>query len=416
VKDKLTVLKSFFGKDADKVFLVGGCVRDSLTGRPVKDVDLLTQLAPSALVKYGAKPVDPAVAFPVFSLYVDGLGRVEVALPRTEKKAGVGHTGFDVCTDVTLPVEVDLSRRDFTVNAMAVRVSDGLLFDPFNGQVDLTDNMLRHVTAAFKDDSLRVYRGLRFTCRGFTLAPETLAMMQEMDVTEQPAERVYMELEKAMRSEYPERFFQNMLHLDRVMSAHFPEVKNMVGVTAGPNEFHKGLDVFSHSVNVLKRMKDKTVAGRLAAFFHDVGKVYTDPTVLPHHYEHEDRSAEVMVNVLKRLRAPASVRTKVVGAVKNHMRVHKLDEMRPGKVLRLAGEAVAGSYDKLLMELYRADSDHPNQKSCDLFSQAVAVSKMSSRELGFTPVDFADRAGLVVRDMVFQRRVEYFRKVSRVAK
>src|SRR5512146_2243756 len=162
-----------------KVFLVGGAVRDQLLGVPVSDRDYVVVGArPDDLLREQYKPVGKD--FPVFLHPQTG---EEYALARTERKTGRGYHGFafDTSPDVTL--EDDLRRRDLTINAMA-RGEDGALIDPFGGERDLRERILRHVSAAFAEDPVRVLRVARFAARyaalGFRVADETIALMRQM--------------------------------------------------------------------------------------------------------------------------------------------------------------------------------------------------------------------------------------------
>jgi tRNA nucleotidyltransferase (CCA-adding enzyme) len=192
-----------------QVYLVGGAVRDELLGRPVVERDwVVVGSTPAEMEALGFRQVGRD--FPVF-LHPDTAE--EYALARTERKTGPGHTGF-VChagSEVTL--EEDLRRRDLTVNAMA-RDAQGNLVDPFGGSDDLRARVLRHVSEAFVEDPLRVFRVARFAAAlpEFTVAPETGALMARMAqqnlLAELSAERVWQELHKALSQQAPLRFFE----------------------------------------------------------------------------------------------------------------------------------------------------------------------------------------------------------------
>ncbi|MDZ4814209.1 MAG: multifunctional CCA tRNA nucleotidyl transferase/2'3'-cyclic phosphodiesterase/2'nucleotidase/phosphatase, partial [Pseudomonadota bacterium] len=160
-----------------KTFLVGGAVRDRLLGRAVKDRDfVVVGETPASMRERGFRSVGKD--FPVF-LHPDS--HEEYALARTERKTGPGYHGFAFAADANVTLEEDLARRDLTINAMAQN-GDGQLVDPYGGARDLADRWLRHVSAAFVEDPVRVLRVARFAARyaplGFRLAPETLALMR----------------------------------------------------------------------------------------------------------------------------------------------------------------------------------------------------------------------------------------------
>lgn len=188
-----------------KVYLVGGSVRDELLGLPVQDRDYVVVGAdPAEMLRQGYRPV--GADFPVF-LHPET--HEEYALARTERKTGPGYKGFSfhAAPDVTL--EDDLKRRDLTINAMA-RGEDGVLIDPHGGAADLRAGVLRHVSAAFAEDPVRILRVARFAARfGFALAPETLALMTSMvergEADALVPERVWQELARGLMEKSPSR-------------------------------------------------------------------------------------------------------------------------------------------------------------------------------------------------------------------
>src|ERR1700688_1454 len=162
-----------------QVYLVGGAVRDELLGRAVQERDwAVVGATPGELERAGYRAVGQD--FPVF-LHPDT--HEEYALARLERKIAAGYRGFAIGSSPTLTLEEDLRGRDLTINAMA-RGANGTLIDPFGGQADLRSRLLRHVSAAFAEDPVRILRVARFAARfaglGFTVAPETLALMRAM--------------------------------------------------------------------------------------------------------------------------------------------------------------------------------------------------------------------------------------------
>jgi tRNA nucleotidyltransferase (CCA-adding enzyme) len=199
-----------------KTYLVGGAVRDQLLGLPVKERDYVVVGATVAdMLKLGYQQVGKD--FPVF---LHPKTKEEYALARVERKVGLGYTGFTFDASPAVTLEEDLTRRDLTVNAIAQEIRGdeliGALIDPYHGQQDLIDKTLRHVSQAFVEDPVRILRIARFAARfaelGFTVAPETTALMQEMvkagEVNALVAERVWKELERALAEKNPEKFFE----------------------------------------------------------------------------------------------------------------------------------------------------------------------------------------------------------------
>ena len=208
-----------------EIYLVGGAVRDELLGRTVRERDwLVVGGSAKDLIAEGYRQVGRD--FPVF-LHPDT--HEEYALARTERKTAAGHAGFatDASPEVTL--EEDLARRDLTINALA-RDGRGRVIDPFNGRRDLKNGVLRHVTAAFAEDPLRVFRVARFAAQleGFSVHPDTRSFMADMaeSLSELPAERVWGEFRKALAAPAPQRFIEVLLDCG-CLSLWFPELKDI---------------------------------------------------------------------------------------------------------------------------------------------------------------------------------------------
>lgn len=219
-----------------KIFLVGGALRDRLLGRPVSDHDwLVVGATPEEMVARGYLPVGRD--FPVF-LHPET--REEYALARTERKSAPGYRGFTVHAAPDVTLEQDLARRDLTVNAIALPAelvsADGrfdpapeTLADPFHGQRDLRDKVLRHVTDAFREDPVRILRVARFAARfdDFDVAPETMALMRGMvaagEVDALVAERVWQELSRGLMETRPSRMF-DVLRECGALAVLLPEI------------------------------------------------------------------------------------------------------------------------------------------------------------------------------------------------
>ena len=212
-----------------KVYVVGGAVRDELLGLPVQDRDyVVVGATPEEMVRAGYKPVGKD--FPVF---LHPRSHEEYALARTERKSGRGYKGFTVHAAPDVTLEEDLRRRDLTINAMA-KDEAGQLIDPFGGKRDLEKRMLRHVSEAFAEDPVRILRVARFAARfGFSLAPETLALMQRMVASGETdylvPERVWQEFAKGLMEEQPERMFE-VLEACGLRQKLLPELKERIGI------------------------------------------------------------------------------------------------------------------------------------------------------------------------------------------
>ncbi len=221
-----------------EIYLVGGAVRDALLGLPVRERDwVVVGSTPEEMLRLGYRQVGRD--FPVF-LHPET--NAEYALARTERKVGPGHTGF-IChagPDVTL--QDDLRRRDLTVNAMA-QTPDGTLIDPWGGSADLAARRLRHVSDAFAEDPLRVFRAARFAAQlgafNFRVDPTTEQLMRDMcnrdELAELAPERVWQELAKVLATVSPGTFF-DVLNNCGGMTRWFAELASVLGLSAFTNE------------------------------------------------------------------------------------------------------------------------------------------------------------------------------------
>ncbi|MDQ8037799.1 MAG: multifunctional CCA addition/repair protein [Pedobacter sp.] len=320
-----------------QVYLVGGAVRDKLLGRPVTERDwVVVGARPDDLLQQGYRAVGRD--FPVF-LHPET--QEEYALARTERKSGSGHTGFicDFSPDITL--EEDLLRRDLTVNAMALDDS-GKLIDPYGGMRDLEQHLLRHVSSAFREDPLRVFRVARFAARyaplGFTVAEESLALMRDMaesgELASLTAERVWKETEKALGEDSPEVFI-SVLRECNALASWFPEVDHLFGVPQRP-EYHPEVDTGIHTLMSMKvaasLSKEREI--RFAALVHDLGKGDTPMQEWPRHVGHESRGIKRVRELSKRLKVPRSFSDLGELVSRFHLDIHRAEELRPATLLR----------------------------------------------------------------------------------
>ena len=325
--------------DNAKVYLVGGAVRDALLGLPAGDNDhVVVGASTQQMLDAGYRQVGRD--FPVFLHPQSG---EEFALARTERKSARGHAGFTVHADPSVTLEDDLRRRDFTINAIA-RDADGNLVDPFGGVRDIQSRTLRHVGEAFVEDPLRVLRAARFMARfaalGFTIAPETLALMREMaadgELAELVPERVWQELGKALRSRTPSAFLRTLRDAD-ALRAVLPEVDALYGVPQRA-EFHPEVDTGVH-IELVCDMAAKLAPGDdlvgFAALAHDLGKALTPAGELPRHVMHEQRGIEPVAALSARLKVPAEHRDLAVLCCREHLNVHRIDELKPATVHEL---------------------------------------------------------------------------------
>ena len=328
--------------------MVGGAVRDALLGLPVQDHDwVVVGATPEALIARGYLPVGKD--FPVF-LHPDT--REEYALARTERKTARGYRGFVVHAEPDVTLEQDLARRDLTINSIAVpprnpeaaAVFDpdfSALIDPFGGQKDLQDKVLRHVTGAFREDPVRILRLARFAARfpDFSVAPETMALMQAMvaegEVDALVAERVWQELARGLMEKTPSRMFE-VLRESGALQKLLPEVARLWGVPQRA-DYHPEVDTGVHLMMVLdmSAQLEGSLAVRFACLCHDLGKGTTPADVLPRHIGHEERSARLLKGVCERLRVPVDCREMADVVAREHGNIHRSESLNAAAQVRL---------------------------------------------------------------------------------
>ena len=290
-----------------KVYLVGGAVRDTLLGLPIKEQDWVVVGAhPDDLLKLGYQKVGKS--FPVF-LHPDT--REEYALARTERKSGQGYYGFLVDFRPTVTLEEDLLRRDLTINAIA-KDSEGKLYDPYGGIADIQNKVIRHVSDAFIEDPVRVLRVARFMARfapqGFRIHESTYALMREMVRREECShlvpERVWQEWQQSLTEKDPTQFI-SVLRAVGALKVILPELDKMFGV---PNDIivSGSADLGLQSLALLQKAVnlEANPSGRFAVLLSALGKASTPIWFWPKHPGHEAYGVKQMQSLCKRLTIP----------------------------------------------------------------------------------------------------------------
>lgn len=319
-----------------KIYRVGGSVRDELLGLPIQDQDyVVVGASPEQMQALGYRAVGQD--FPVF---LHPVTQEEYALARTERKTAPGYHGFAFHAAPDVSLEEDLARRDLTINAMALDEAGGLI-DPFNGQQDLAQGLLRHVSPAFAEDPVRILRVARFSARfvDFNLAPETLALMQQMvlagEVDHLVAERVWQELAKGLMEKKPSRMFE-CLRACGALVRLLPEVDALFGVPQRA-DYHPEVDTGIHVMMVLDMAAhlNLTLPARFAALTHDLGKAVTPAHVLPRHTGHEAQSVRLLQPFCARLRVPKECCDLARLVAQYHGDVHRAELLRPATMLKI---------------------------------------------------------------------------------
>ncbi len=325
-----------------KIYLVGGAVRDQLLQIPIKDRDyMVVGATPEQMLSLGYNQVGKD--FPVFLHPKTGQ---EYALARTERKTAKGYQGFSCYAAPDVTVEDDLLRRDLTINAIA-QDDKGNLIDPYGGLQDIENRILRHVSDAFIEDPLRVLRVARFAARfhhmGFTIAPETVALMQQIAASGEletlTPERIFTELDKALSTNSPQIFFE-VLRETHSLKILFPEIDALFGVPQ-PEQWHPEIDTGIHTLMVLEQaaLLSDDNAVRFAALLHDLGKALSPKESLPKHHGHGQKGLAPIKALCQRLRVPNEYRDLALLVSDQHQNVHKAFELRAQTLIKLFDKA-----------------------------------------------------------------------------
>lgn len=347
-----------------RAYLVGGCVRDALLGnRVIKDFDIEVFGIDSETLERVLSALNRVDhvgrQFGVFKLH--GLP-IDVALPRTEKKVDVGHRGFSTESDPDLSLERAASRRDFTINAIYQDILTGDIMDPVGGRADLQDRVLRHVSPAFAEDSLRVLRGMQFVARfDLKAADETIELCRSIAGDDLPIERVGEEFFKLLTQGV--NIGQGLRFLrDAGWLKYFPELAALPGCQQDPS-WHPEGDVWIHTLHCLDVFAEERIGDAredwivgLAVLCHDLGKPET--TVFQDGRwkspRHEYVGVSITENFLRRITNERSLIASVLPLVECHMRPFQLFSAgaKDAAVRRLANKV--GRIDRLL-RVCRAD-------------------------------------------------------------
>lgn len=367
-----------------QIYLVGGAVRDSLIGRAIKDRDFVVVGAtPTQMLALGYQQVGRD--FPVF-LHPDS--KEEYALARRERKMGMGHKNFAFDIN-TVSLQDDLSRRDITINAMAMD-DTGAIIDPFGGQQDLQKRILRHVSQAFCEDPLRVFRVARFAATlDFSVHDDTMTLMRTMtnELGDLSAERVAQETLRALDTPHPWRYFE-VLRDAGALGYWFGELDALFGIPQ-PAVHHPEIDAGVHTMLALAQgvRLGADIATRWAIVCHDLGKALTPKHLLPRHIGHEMRGVAPTITLCNRLKLPHKMRDFAIKVTQEHGKCHILAQMRapaiyrmlktfglnPVQVDKFACACMADSRGRLGFE----ERDYPQADILRTLSHDLAMHKIS---------------------------------------
>ena len=398
----------------ENTYLVGGAIRDDLLGIPPRERDwVVVGSTPETLLEKGYRQV--GASFPVFLHPSTG---EEYALARTERKQGHGYHGFSVDFHPGVSLEEDLARRDLTINAMA-RDANGRLVDPYGGKSDLEARLLRHVSAAFSEDPLRVLRVARFAARlaplGFTVHDSTMCLMRDMTASGELAhlvpERVWSEVEAAMSSAKPGVFIR-VLRECGALAVLLPEVDALFGVPQ-PARYHPEIDTGIHVMMAMEFAARMDWPARVvfAILLHDLGKGRTDQSAWPSHIGHESRGVPLVERVCERLRVPGAFRELAVMVCALHLRCHQLMELRPSRLMALIEEAdLLRRPEQLESFLQACEADYRGRKDFEERpypqAQRLTAAVNAAREVRARQLNTEGLDGREIGEKLRQARVE----------
>lgn len=325
MRDILEQVKTLLPNEI-RAYLVGGCVRDLLLETKPKDIDvevfgvnvndLERILTPHGKVSVRGK------SFGIVNLISPDGKEFDFSLPRRDNKYGVGHKNFRVEVDSSMSIEEAAIRRDFTINAMSIDIWTGNLIDPFDGQKDLSEKNLRHISDAFSEDPLRVLRGFQFAGR-FELdtSDETAKLCKDLsrEFYSLSKERIWGEFEKwANKSVVPSKGLDFLIKTGWI--SHFPEIDALVGCPQDP-EWHPEGDVFNHTCQVVDQAAKSNIVVLLAALCHDLGKPETTEFVdgRIRSLGHCQAGIEKSKSFLKRIGCPDNIINQVKPLVAEHL-------------------------------------------------------------------------------------------------
>lgn len=404
-----------------QVYLVGGAVRDKLLDIPVYDKDwVVVGSSPDEMLSQGFTAVGKD--FPVF---LHPKTKQEYALARTERKSGAGYTGFEChfAPDVTL--EEDLIRRDLTINAMA-QAEDGTLIDPYGGQCDLNDRILRHVSDAFIEDPLRVLRLARFAAKlshlGFTVAEETKTLMAQIassgELEHLTAERVWQEWNKSLSTKNPEVFLY-VLRDCGALKVVLPELDCLFGVPQ-PEKWHPEIDTGIHTLMVAKQAAQlsSSLTVRFAAQVHDLGKGVTPESEWPSHKMHCHTGIKIIKKLCERVRVPNEFKELALLVCEQHSNIHRAAELKASTKLKILNKLDVWRKPERLEEvLLCCQADHSGRLGCkeNPYPQKALFDAAYQAALSIEVKDIiADGfQGKAIRDELEKRRIEAISSLSK---
>ncbi len=402
-----------------KIYLVGGAVRDQLLGIKVKDRDyVVVGATPAQMLAKGFKPVGKD--FPVF---LHPKTHEEYALARTERKTAKGYHGFAFNTDISVTLEDDLARRDLSINAMALDIDSQQIIDPYNGQQDLKDKWLRHVSDAFTEDPVRVLRIARFTARyahlGFKVHPDTNQLMQQMvsqgEVDALVPERVWQELSSALNEKTPSQFVK-VLRACHALKVLFPEFDKLFGVPQ-TKKWHPEIDTGIHCMMAMDKAAQLDNDTAFAVFNHDLGKGITPADILPSHKGHEAAGVPLVKAVCERLKVPTQHKRLALTVCRWHLHSHMAYELKASTINKLFLNTAAYQQQQQFykfLQACQADATGRLGKEFQDYPQADFLKKCleSAKKVDVQALISKGFAGEMLGAEINQQRIKLIKRVK----
>ncbi len=420
---KFTLPTSISSLNSLNVYLVGGAVRDGLLGREIVERDYLVvgatvqQMLDLGFIQVGKD-------FPVF---LHPKTKEEYALARTERKQGKGYTGFVCYAEPDVSIEDDLRRRDLTVNAMAQN-EQGHIIDPYNGQQDLHNRVLRHVSSAFAEDPLRVLRVARFAARyhylGFNIAPETLTLMAQMasqgELNNLSSDRLWKEFSRALGETHPEVFIE-ALRTTGALKHIWPSLDKLWGVP-NPEAHHGEIDSGVHTLMVLQqsvKLSNHT-AVRFAALCHDLGKGLTPKSQWPKHHGHEKSGLPLVTEICDKLNVPNVCKRIALHVCEYHLHCHRAFDLNPKTLLKLFNSLDVwrkGDEFELFLLACHADATGRLGQENSPYEQANYLRELVSACKQVNPRVFVEKGlkGIEIKEAITQQRLDIIKQIKSIS-
>ncbi len=401
----------------EQTYIVGGTVRDHLLGRTSCDVDIVVEKVTESQFHELSRAFKLiGEDFPVFTFEVeasDGIETIELAVARKERSTGISHTDFETEFGSGISLEDDLSRRDITINAMAVPVNNlEHVVDLFGGVNDLAAGIIKHTTDAFAEDPLRVFRVARFAARyDFKVDPTTIELMKSLVIATDSIseERIFSELQKVFSSAQKPSIFFRVLRESDNLSMWFPILSLLIGLP----HIHE-YDVFEHTMNVIDNVRSfgSSTTTLFGAVYHDIGKIFTDTESLPRHIGHDISGLTLVPFLAKRLKMSKKVQYVINDCIEFHLIINRIPEMRPAKILKLVKNLCKRGTLEDVLCLVRADRLSKGMGEIDsVVFEKIRVAELINKKQVPTDLQksFSGKTGVVIASIVEQWRVSEFK-------